>query len=97
MDAVVFDWDGTLVDSLPAITRANAVVMRSYGIDFDADLYREAYSPDWQVMYERLGIPASEVGEAGRRWLVAYRDVVGDLAVMPGAAAALEALAAAGL
>lgn len=97
MDAVVFDWDGTLVDSLPAITRANAEVMRSYGIAFDADVYRQAYSPDWQSMYARLGIPSAEVHEAGLRWLDAYRRDVVEPTAMPGAEAALERLAAAGL
>ena len=32
MDAIVFDWDGTLVDSLPAIFDANLRVLEEYGM-----------------------------------------------------------------
>jgi len=97
MDAIVFDWDGTLVDTLPAITRANAEVLESYGLAFDPDAYRAAYSPDWQEMYVRLGIDRSLMAEAGSRWLVAYRREVDAVRPMPRAAEALERLAGAGL
>src|SRR3990172_8095732 len=86
MDAIVFDWDGTLVDTLPAITRANAEVLESYGLAFDPDAYRTAYSPDWQEMYVRLGIDRSLMAEAGSRWLVAYRRGGGAGRPMPPAA-----------
>jgi HAD superfamily hydrolase (TIGR01549 family) len=97
MRAIVFDWDGTLVDTLPAITHANAEVLASYGIAFDPDAYRAAYSPDWQEMYVRLGIDRSEMLEAGSRWLVAYRAAMGEVRTTPRAAEALERLASAGL
>jgi HAD superfamily hydrolase (TIGR01509 family) len=96
MDAIVFDWDGTLVDSLPAITRANVEVLASYGIAFDPNAYRQAYSPDWQEMYVRLGIDRSRLAQAGSRWREAYRVGIGDVGTLPRAADALERLAAAG-
>jgi phosphoglycolate phosphatase len=73
MDAVVFDWDGTLVDSLPAIMRANARVLRDYGIPFDEARYRAAYIPDWRLMYQRLGLAEGDLEAAGARWLGLYR------------------------
>jgi HAD superfamily hydrolase (TIGR01509 family) len=97
MDAIVFDWDGTLVDTLPAITRANAAVLESYGLGFDADAYRAAYSPDWQEMYARLGIDRSRMAEAGARWLAAYATEMDGARPMPRAEEALERLADAGL
>jgi phosphoglycolate phosphatase len=97
VDAIVFDWDGTLVDSLAAINRANAEVLATYGLPFDFDAYREAYSPDWQLMYARLGVPPSKIDEASTRWLEAYRRVIGTVQVTDGALEALERLAAAGL
>jgi HAD superfamily hydrolase (TIGR01509 family) len=97
VDAIVFDWDGTLVDTLPAITRANSEVLGSYGIEFDPDAYRMAYTPDWQEMYVRLGIDRAVMTEAGGRWLAAYRREMGEIQVMPGAGEALDRLAAAGL
>jgi HAD superfamily hydrolase (TIGR01509 family) len=97
MKAIVFDWDGTLVDSMPAITQANAEVLASYGLPYDLRAYREAYSPDWQVMYARLGVDPSQIEEAGARWLAAYRRGIGEVQALPGAGEALERLAAAGL
>jgi phosphoglycolate phosphatase len=97
MDAIVFDWDGTLVDSLPAITRANAAVLESYGVTYDDAAYRAAYSPDWRAMYRRLGVPEELIDEAGGRWLGAYRSLMGEARAFDGAHLALERLAAAGL
>jgi phosphoglycolate phosphatase len=97
MDAIVFDWDGTLVDTLPSITRANTEVLESYGIAFDAGAYRAAYSPDWQEMYVRLGVARSSIAEAGARWLAAYQRLVDGIDAMPGATEALARLAAAGI
>ena len=74
MDAIVFDWDGTLVDSLPAIFDANLRVLAEYGLPFDDARYRAAYVPDWRVMYQRLGVPDDALDAAGARWLELYRD-----------------------
>jgi HAD superfamily hydrolase (TIGR01549 family) len=74
MRAVVFDWDGTLVDTLPAILRANVAVLLDYGVPFDEARYRASYSPDWRLMYRRLGIPEAAVEAAGARWLALYRE-----------------------
>ena len=73
MDAIVFDWDGTLIDSLPAIFEANRLVVEEYGLPFDAERYRDAYIPDWRMMYQRLGVPDDQLEAAGARWLELYR------------------------
>jgi HAD superfamily hydrolase (TIGR01509 family) len=95
MDAIVFDWDGTLIDTLPAIIRADAVVLGEYGISIDPAGFRAAYAPDWRLMYQRLGIPDAELEAAGARWLALYR-AAGEASLLPGAAAALHRLRAAG-
>ena len=74
MDAIVFDWDGTLADSLPAIYEANLRVLEEYGLPFDDARYRDAYVPDWRLMYQRLGIPEDQLEAAGVRWLTLYRE-----------------------
>jgi HAD superfamily hydrolase (TIGR01509 family) len=71
MDAVVFDWDGTLVDSLGAVFRANQAVFSAIDLPFDEALYRQHYTPDWRVMYRRLGVPEERLAEANDRWLEA--------------------------
>ncbi len=93
---MVFDWDGTLVDTLPAITRANAEVLGAYGVHYDEAAYRAAYSPDWRAMYRRLGVPEAEIEAAGGRWLGAYRALMGEAMAFPGVGDALAALARAG-
>ncbi|HEX3264635.1 MAG TPA: HAD hydrolase-like protein [Candidatus Limnocylindrales bacterium] len=95
MDAIVFDWDGTLCDSLPAIYDANRQVLEEYGLPFDDQRYREAYTPDWRVMYQRLGIPAAAIDAAGRRWVELYADAA-ESGLLPRVQESLERLVAAG-
>jgi HAD superfamily hydrolase (TIGR01509 family) len=67
-DAVLFDWDGTLVDTMSMIYRANVVALRSYGISMSREWFRERYTPDWRQSYRELGIPESLWGEMAGRW-----------------------------
>ncbi len=95
MHAVVFDWDGTLVDTLPAILQANIEVLVDYGVPFDEARYRAVYTPDWRLMYQRLGVPDTHLEAAGARWLALY-EVAAPPQPLPGAARALRRLASAG-
>jgi phosphoglycolate phosphatase len=95
MDAIVFDWDGTLCDSLPAIYEANRVVLEELGLPFDDARYRTAYVPDWRLMYQRLGVPDDALDGAGRRWLELYAESA-EAGLLPRVQESLERLAAAG-
>ncbi len=95
MDAIVFDWDGTLVDSLPAIFDANLKVLEEYGLPFDDERYRAAYVPDWRLMYQRLGVPDDALDAAGARWLELYGATEG-AALLPRITESLGRLARAG-
>ena len=96
MEAILFDWDGTLVDSLGAFHRANAIVMESFGLAFDIQAYRRNYTPDWREMYRRLGIPTDRLDEANSRWEATFADDGDAVAAFPGVLAALERLRSAG-
>jgi HAD superfamily hydrolase (TIGR01509 family) len=66
--AVLFDWDGTLVDSLAAIYRANTRALATIGITMDWDWFRERYTPDWRRSYAELGVPEHLYDELADRW-----------------------------
>lgn len=71
--AVLFDWDGTLIDSFHADFRAYRAMFRALAIDFsDAQLHRH-YSPDWYRVYRAAGIPRRRWTQADRLWAVAYK------------------------
>ena len=95
MQAILFDWDGTLVDSLGAFHRANATVMASFGLPFDEVIYRRHYVPDWRLMYLRLGVPSDRLDEANQLWHATFATDA-DVIAFDGVGAALERLRDAG-
>jgi len=89
MRAILFDWDGTLVDSLGAFQHANAAVMAAFGLPWDEAIYRRHYVPDWRQMYQNLGVPPDRLDEANQLWhttfagaedVIAFEGVAGALA-----------------
>ena len=91
MEAILFDWDGTLVDSLGAFHLANARVMDAFGLPFDEAIYRRHYVPDWRLMYLRLGIPGDRLDEANELWHATFAAGT-DVVAFEGVEAALRAL-----
>jgi pyrophosphatase PpaX len=92
---VLFDWDGTIVDSAEASFRCYARLFESYQIPFDRDRFQRTYSPDWYRTYHALGLPKECWDEADARWLGFY---AGEENVMLGGAReALQRLQQAGL
>jgi pyrophosphatase PpaX len=71
--AALFDWDGTLVDTLPMIFRANVVAMGAHGFGLTRAWFRERYSPDWRRSYEELGIPVELWEPISERWALEMR------------------------
>jgi HAD superfamily hydrolase (TIGR01549 family) len=66
--AALFDWDGTIVDTLPLIYRANVTVLGELGITMSRAWFREQYSPDWRRGYRELGVPEHLWGRTSERW-----------------------------
>lgn len=96
MDAILFDWDGTLADSLRLFLGANAAVMAELGVPFDETTYRRIYTPDWRVVYRRLGVPEHRLDEANERWRRHFDARRDETRPIEGAREALERLAATG-
>jgi HAD superfamily hydrolase (TIGR01509 family) len=88
--AAVFDWDGTLVDTLPLIYRANVVALGEFGIRMDRTWFRERYTPDWRSSYRALGIPEELWGAVAERWAREMR--LGRPRALPWARGALRRL-----
>jgi phosphoglycolate phosphatase-like HAD superfamily hydrolase len=95
MRAILFDWDGTLVDSLGAFQHANAAVMAAFGLPWDEAIYRRNYVPDWRLMYLNLGVPPDRLDEANELWHTTFAGAE-DVIAFEGVAGALARLDAAG-
>ena len=83
-----FDWDGTLLDSIGRTLATYREIFEELGLPFDEAAFRAAYSPNWRLMYGRLGVPAELWDGIDRRWVEIYEAEVSRL--VPAAADALD-------
>ena len=93
--AVLFDWDGTLVNTAEASYRCYEKLFGSYGIAFDREAFRRTYSPNWHLTYSALGLPEERWAEADARWLGHYCEE--EVVLIEGAREALLRVRDAGL
>jgi HAD superfamily hydrolase (TIGR01509 family) len=70
--AVIFDWDGTLLDSFAADAAAYEEMFAHLSIPWGRRELEEHYSPDWYRVYRAAGIPGSRWQEADALWRRAY-------------------------
>jgi len=66
--AAIFDWDGTIVDTLSLIYRANVIALGEIGITMSRAWFLERYTPDWRRSYRELGIPDELWDRTSSRW-----------------------------
>ncbi|HYU43952.1 MAG TPA: HAD family hydrolase [Vicinamibacteria bacterium] len=95
LQAVLFDWDGTLVNTAEASYRCYEKLFGSYGIGFDRDAFRRTYSPNWHLTYSALGLAEDRWAEADARWLEHYGEE--QVALIDGAREAVVRVREAGL
>jgi len=69
---VLFDWDGTIVDSAPLGLVAFQKTFAVLGLPFPEPIYEKAYSPNWYTLYEAMGLPQEKWDEADSLWLKHY-------------------------
>lgn len=89
--AVLFDWDGTLVDSAAKSYRCYLHAFSPHGIVFDEATFARTYSPDWYHTYRAVGLPQEAWRDADARWLECYEREPSRL--VPGAHEVLSRLA----
>ncbi len=88
--AVLFDWDGTIVNSFGADSRAYLAMFEALGIKWDLSDLARHYSPNWYRVYRAARLPRSKWDEADRIWTLAYKRE--NPRLMPGARQLIRAL-----
>jgi pyrophosphatase PpaX len=71
--AVLFDWDGTLLDSYQADQKAYLAMFRAMGIPWRVEDLQRHYSPDWYRVYRAARLPRAHWQRADRVWRLHYR------------------------
>lgn len=74
LKGVLFDWDGTLLDSFHADSQAYLAMFREVGCQWGLNELATHYSPDWYVVYRAAGIPKERWDEADRLWRAYYAE-----------------------
>ena len=90
--AVLFDWDGTLLNSYAADVRAYLSMFGTLEINWTEREVNLHYSPNWYRVYRAALLPRSKWIEANRLWARAYK--LERPPLLPGARRVLRTLAA---
>lgn len=90
LQGVLFDWDGTLIDSYHADTSAYLAMFREMGIAWGIKELERHYSPNWYQVYRAAKLPRKLWDEADRAWREHYAKHRPQL--IPGARRVLHAL-----
>ena len=78
---LIFDWDGTLVDSAHLGLVAFQKSFAELGYVFPIDIYESSYSPNWYTTYQALGLPQHLWEQADALWLQHYGQETAELIV----------------
>lgn len=99
LKAVLFDLDGTLVDSLPTIAEAMAEAARLHGLDADPEEIIPRIGAPMDILVEELyGVSPEAADAVNDDYIRLYESTfIQRTPTLPGATALLEALRAAGL
>src|SRR5713226_6146676 len=72
LEGVLFDWDGTLIDSYHADTSAYLAMFKEMGISWGLEELEKNYSPDWYQVYRAARLPPRRWQDADRAWRAHY-------------------------
>jgi HAD superfamily hydrolase (TIGR01509 family) len=69
---VLFDWDGTLINSYHADTSAYLAMFKEMGIAWGLEELEKNYSPNWYEVYRAARLPRKRWPDADRAWRMHY-------------------------
>lgn len=72
VEGVLFDWDGTLIDSYHADASAYMAMFKEMGISWGLEELEKNYSPNWYHVYRAAGLPRKRWEDADRSWRSHY-------------------------
>jgi phosphoglycolate phosphatase len=72
LQGVLFDWDGTLIDSYGADSSAYLAMFREMGIPWGLEDLARHYSPNWYRVYRAAKLPRARWDDADRAWREHY-------------------------
>jgi HAD superfamily hydrolase (TIGR01549 family) len=72
LQGVLFDWDGTLIDSYAADSSAYLAMFREMGIPWGLKELARHYSPNWYRVYRAAKLPRARWDDADRVWRAQY-------------------------
>jgi pyrophosphatase PpaX len=87
---ILFDWDGTLLNSYEADSAAYLAMFAEMGIAWGLEDLARHYSPNWYDVYRAAGLHESRWAAADLSWRTSYANHKPGL--LPGALALLRAL-----
>ncbi len=90
LEYVLFDWDGTLLNSFEADANAYKYMFESLGMNWSMAELKRHYSPNWHRVYRAARIPRAKWQEADRLWRLFYQKQLPKM--QPGAMAVLRTL-----
>ncbi len=73
LEYVLFDWDGTLLDSFAADANAYMHMFGALGMRWSIAELKLHYSPNWHRVYRAASLPRAKWEEADRLWRFFYR------------------------
>jgi HAD superfamily hydrolase (TIGR01509 family) len=72
VEGVLFDWDGTLINSYHADTSAYLAMFKEMGIAWGLEELEKNYSPNWYEVYRAARLPRKRWEDADRLWRAHY-------------------------
>lgn len=87
---VLFDWDGTLLNSYAADSAAYLAMFRAMGVPWGEAELEAHYSPNWYRVYRAAKIPRARWDQADEAWRLTYAKQAPKL--LPGARRVLSKL-----